>query len=84
VDRARARNKYRLVFLLFPPPESADDSAYFGQVRAWLDQQGVEHVDLAQLFAREHLTAGELYWKYGHWNQNGNRAVGRLLARQFP
>lgn len=84
IEHAR-ENRYRLVFLLFPSADVLDDPSYFAQMRAWLDLEGAEYVDFAQLFAREHLAAAEMHWKTnGHWNPHGNRVVGRLLVRQFP
>jgi hypothetical protein len=81
---AHARdNGYRLVFLLFPPREAFDDPELFAEMREWLGARGVEFLDFSELFRREALAVDQLYWKVptnGHWNSNGNRIVGRLLA----
>lgn len=83
--RHARENGYRLVILLFPPKQRHDSIAFFGQVREFLDQQGVEYLDLAGLFREAGLRVGDLYWETnGHWSAEGNRHVGRLLAKRYP
>ena len=78
-------HSYRLVFLLFPQKAAFNDPEFFASVRNWLDGAGVEHLDFAQLFAREKVRREELYWDdNGHWHSEGNRVVGRLLATRYP
>jgi hypothetical protein len=77
-------HSYRLVFLLFPARDDFNDPDFFAQVRGWLDANGIEHLDFAQLFRAEGLTATDLYWSdNGHWHSPGNRVVGRLLAKHY-
>ncbi len=74
-------HSYKLVFLLLPPKSDFNDVDLFTQVKAWLDINGIEYVDFAQLFSKAGYKVEDLYWTLdGHWNENGNRIVGRLLS----
>jgi hypothetical protein len=77
-------NAYRLVFLLMPPKTNFNDLDLYTQVKAWLDANEIEHVDFAHLFSTGGHNVEDLYWKEnGHWNENGNRVVGRLLSTLY-
>ena len=77
-------HSYKLVFLLLPPKSDFNDVDLFTQVKAWLDVNGIEYVDFAQLFKKAGYKVEDLYWTLdGHWNENGNRIVGRLLSTRF-
>jgi hypothetical protein len=76
-----AEDSYGLVFLPVPPKDGFNDLDLFTQVKAWLDANQIEFVDLAHLFRRGGYKVEDLYWTLnGHWNENDNRIVGRLLA----
>jgi hypothetical protein len=77
-------HSYKLVFLLFPPKSGFNEVDLFTQVKAWLDFNGIEYMDFAQLFSKGGYKVEDLYWNLnGHWTENGNRIVGRLLSTRF-
>ena len=77
-------HSYKLVFLLFPPKSDFNDADLFTQVKAWLDSNGIEYVDFAQIFRTDGYKVEDLYWNLdSHWNENGNRIVGRMLSARF-
>jgi hypothetical protein len=81
-------NLYRLVFVLVPRKEHLADIAhypdYYSQVKTYLKSHSIEYIDLTERFREERLSAQSLYWKDdGHFNEDGNAVVGRILANWF-
>lgn len=77
-------NSYRLIFLLIPPKNRFNDLDLFVQVREYLDLNKIEYVDFAHLFSKGGYKVEELYWqRNGHWNENGNQVVGRILSALY-
>ena len=77
--------RYRLVFVLVPRKPHVVDVGhypdYYSQVKAFLNSHAIEHVDLIERFREQRLAAQDLYWEHdSHFNENGNLAVGRILA----
>jgi hypothetical protein len=67
-----------------PLKTNFNDLDLFTQVKGWLDANEIEHVDFAHLFNSGGYKVEDLYWKEnGHWNENGNRVVGRLLSTLY-
>jgi hypothetical protein len=67
-----------------PPKSNFNDLDLFTQVKGWLDANEIERVDFAHLFSSGGYKVEDLYWKEnGHWNENGNRVVGRLLSTLY-
>jgi hypothetical protein len=81
-------NVYRLVFILIPRKHHLDDVEhypdYYSQVKAFLNSHAIAYVDLTERFRKERLSAQNLYWEHdAHLNENGNLAVGSILADWF-
>ena len=80
--------RYRLVFVLVPRKPHVVDVGhypdYYSQVKTFLNSHAIEHVDLIERFREERLAAQDLYWEHDpHFNENGNLAVGSILADWF-
>ena len=76
-------HSYRRVFLLFPPKFDFNVD-FYAQVKQWLDADGIEHPDFARLLLEGGYKVEDRYWKLnGHWHENGNRIVGRLLSTRY-
>ena len=79
-DRA-SQNGYRLIFLLIPWKEHFGNARYFAQVASWMSANGVQFIDLMDAVTRSGMSRDQLYWEFdGHFNEAGNRMLGRYLA----
>ena len=75
------QNGYRLIFLLIPWKESFGDASYFAQVTSWMAANGVQFIDLTAAVRQSGMSRAQLYWEFdGHFNEAGNRLLGKYLA----
>ncbi len=83
--RFSAANGIALVVVLIPPKQKPRDTRWYEDVRRFLDNNAIEHVDLAIAFRDRGLAANDLYWEHdNHFSPSGNRAVAEILTAKFP
>jgi hypothetical protein len=74
---------YQLSFMLIPPPPLFDAQALYVELRAFLDELSIEHLDLTETFAASGVGV-QLYWRYdGHFSPIGHRVAAEALVRRW-
>jgi hypothetical protein len=75
----------KFVVVLVPSKQRATDTKWYEQVRHFLTNNRIRHIDLTSKFGQEKLTSSDLYWRAdGHLNPSGNRIVAEILIEEFP
>jgi hypothetical protein len=87
IDFARfsKSSSVKLVVVLIPPMEKFNDLGWYEELRKYLTEKQIRHLDLTSKFVEQEKTSVDLYWQSdGHFNPNGNRSVADILIEEFP
>ena len=73
------------VVVLIPSKANVTDTKWFEEVRQFLTNNNIRHLDLTLKLKEKGLTSDDLYWRDdGHLNPSGNMYVAAILIEEFP
>ena len=79
------KNKAELFVILITSKDNYKNSSYYNELKEYLNNNNIKHLDLANEFVRRGIDDKTIYWDFdGHYNPSGNEILADILMSKFP